>query len=203
MKTKTLLLAILGGLALAVSSHAATDLNQTIKNLNAAYQGESNAHQRYAKFAKKADEEGFPQVAKLFRATSRAEQIHRDTHRKTIEKLGGTVEEFTLEEVTVGSTEENLKSAIKGESYERDTMYPEFMAKAEQDGSREAVRTFRFALEAEKQHAKLYTEALTNLGNNSATDYYVCTVCGNTVTVLPDKKCPVCRNKVEEYEKVS
>ena len=190
-------------LAAIASATAATDLDQTIKNLNAAYQGESNAHHRYALFAKKADEEGYPQVAKLFRATSRAEQIHRDTHRKTIEKLGGNVEEFTLDEVTVFSTSDNLKSAIEGESYERDTMYPEFMARAKKDGSRDAVRTFRFALEAETEHAKLYTDALANLGNNSEADYYVCTVCGNTVTLLPQKKCPVCRNKVDKYEKVS
>ncbi len=187
---------------LAISSQAATDLNQTIKNLNAAFQGESNAHHRYALFAKKADEEGFSQVARLFRATSRAEEIHRDTHRQTIVKLGGTVEDFKLEEVTVASTAENLKSAIKGETYERDTMYPEFMARAKQDGSRDAVRTFLFALEAESQHAKLYTDALANLGKNPAADYFVCTVCGNTVTVLPEKKCPVCRNDVEKFEKV-
>lgn len=195
----------MGGFVLATgaSATAATNLDQTIKNLNAAYQGESNAHHRYALFANKAEEEGYPQVAKLFRATSRAEQIHRDTHRQTIEKLGGNVEEFTLDEVTVSSTADNLKIAIEGESYERDTMYPGFMSKAKQDGSRDAVRTFRFALEAEKEHAKLYTEALSNLGNNSEADYYVCTVCGNTVTVLPNKKCPVCRNKLDKYELVN
>ena len=188
---------------LAANLHAGTDLAETIANLNAAYRGESNAHHRYALFAAKADEEGHPQVAKLFRATSRAEQIHRDTHRETIEKLGGKVDEFALDDVSAGSTRENLQQAIEGESYERDTMYPEFLAKAERDRSRPAVKTFRFALEAEKEHAKLYTKALANLGKNPSEDYYVCPVCGNTVTTLPTKKCPVCRTDRDEYEKIT
>ncbi|MEI6351806.1 MAG: ferritin family protein [Verrucomicrobiota bacterium] len=202
MNTKTLII-ILSCLILAVVAQAAPDLTETIKNLNTAYRGESNAHQRYATFAKKADEEGFPQVAKLFRAASQSEQIHRDAHKAAIEKLGGVAEQVTLDEVKVGTTRENLEAAIKGESYERDTMYPEFLKKAQADKAEPAVRTFHFAKEVEAGHAKLYQEALDNLGKNIPTDYFVCTVCGNTVTVLPSKKCPVCHNKRDKYVKIT
>lgn len=177
---------------------------QTLQNLNAAYQGESNAAVRYAQFAKKAAEEGNAQVAKLFRATSAAETIHRDTHKATILELGGTVASFELDKLMVGTTADNLKASIKGETYERDTMYPEFLAQAKQDDSREATRTFNFALTAEKEHAKLYQVALDNLGNNAATDYYVCEVCGMTVTEMPSKKCSSCRKPAGEvYKKIS
>jgi rubrerythrin len=176
---------------------------QTIKNLNTAFQGESNASNRYAKFAARADADGFPEVAKLFRATSASEAIHRDNHKAAILDLGGKVETFELEAVTPGSTAENLQAAIKGESYERDTMYPEFLAVAEKDDARPAMRTLNFAMETEKAHAELYQAALDNLGKQGPVDYYVCNVCGMTVTELPAKKCTVCRKSRDEYKKIS
>jgi rubrerythrin len=174
---------------------------QTLQNLNVAFEGESNATACYAKFAQKADEDNFPRVAKLFRAASVAESIHRDTHKATILELGGTVVSFELDEVTLGNTAENLQAAIKGETYERDTMYPEFLAQAEKDGSREAMRTLQFALTAEKEHTRLYQVALDNLGNNAATDYYVCSVCGMTLTEMPAKRCPSCRKNASDVYK--
>lgn len=174
----------------------------TIKNLETAYQGEANAHERYALFAKKADEEGFPQVAKLFRATSRSEEIHRNAHKEAIEKLGGTVPEIVLEKVNVGTTRENLEAALKGENYERDTMYPEFLKEARTANAKPAVRSFTFAHEAEGEHVKLYKDALENLGKNVPADYYVCSVCGNTDTELPAKKCPVCGTPRDKWEKI-
>ena len=177
---------------------------QTLQNLNDAYQGESNAAIRYAQFAEKAGEEGNAQVAKLFRAASAAEAIHRDTHKETILKLGGTLDSFELDRVNVGTTAENLRAAIKGETYERDTMYPDFLAQAKKDNSREAMRTLQFALAAEKEHTLLYQDALDNLGNNAPTDYYVCSVCGMTLTEMPDKKCPSCRKPAGDvYNKIS
>ena len=181
---------------------ASTASPQTIKNLNAAFQGESNASNRYAAFAKTADAEGLPQVAKLFRAASAAEAIHRDSHKAAIIELGGAVESFKLDDVTPGTTAENLKAAIKGETYERDTMYPEFLAAAKADDAKAAIRTFQFALAVEKQHAELYQNALDQLGKNPPADYYVCQVCGTTLTALPDKKCPVCRNGRDEFKKI-
>lgn len=207
MKTHPRFLTVLGitccALLASAASTQAKASEQTIKNLNAAYQGESNASNRYAKFAEKADAEGYRQVAKLFRAASAAEAIHRDTHKATILELGGVVETFQLDPVNPGTTAENLKAAIKGESYERDTMYPNFIAVAKADDARAAVRAFQFAQAAEKEHAKLYQQALDTLGKNAPTDYYVCQVCGMTLTELPAKKCPVCHKSRDEYRKIN
>lgn len=192
--------AMLSGLSNPASAAVS---QQTLQNLNAAYQGESNAAVRYAQFARKADEEGYPQVAHLFRAASEAESIHRDTHKATILQLGGTVDSFELDEVTVGATADNLRAAIKGETYERDTMYPEFLAQARKDNSRPARKTLQYAMNAEKEHARLYQEALDNLGNNAPADYYVCQVCGMTLTEMPAKRCPSCRKSADEvYKKI-
>lgn len=194
---------LVGALALAVHAVAATASVETINNLNAAYRGESNANNRYQAFAQKAEAEGHAQVAKLFRAAAAAEAIHRDTHKATIVKLGGTVENVTLDAVTPGTTAENLKEAIKGESYERDTMYPAFLAQAKAENNRDAERSFHFAVSAEKQHAALYTEALAQLGKNASVDYYVCPVCGNTTVGRPaGEKCEICRNPSEKFNQI-
>ncbi len=171
----------------------------TLKNLNTAFQGESNAANRYIKFAEKADADGNPQVAKLFRAASAAEAIHRDTHKAAITTLGGSVTSFQLDAVAPGTTPENLSAAIKGESYERDTMYPQFLAVAKVDDATAAIRTMEFALAAEKEHAALYQNALDNFGKNAKADYYVCQICGMTVTELPAKKCRSCRQSRDKY----
>jgi rubrerythrin len=176
---------------------------QTLKNLNTAFQGESNAANRYGKFAEKAVAEGNAQVAKLFRAAAAAEAIHRDTHKAAITELGGTPNTFTLDVVEPGATADNLRAAIKGESYERDTMYPEFLTMAKTDDAAAAIRTIEFALAAEKEHAKLYQEALDNLGKNAKADYYVCQVCGMTVTEMPAKKCRSCRQSRDKYKMIS
>jgi len=193
---------ILAAVALPLQA-ASTASPATIKNLNTAFQGESNAANRYAAFAVKAEEEGLAQVAKLFRAASAAEAIHRDTHKAAIIELSGTVDSFKLDPVVPGTTAENLKAAIKGESYERDTMYPEFLAVAKADNARAAIRTLQFAAAAEKEHAMLYQKALDQLGKNDAEDYFVCQICGMTLTELPAKKCPSCRKSRDEYKKIS
>jgi rubrerythrin len=195
---------LVGALALTAQAFAATASPATLANLNAAFRGESNASQRYAAFAQKADTDGFTQVAKLFRAAAAAEAIHRDTHKATILELGGTVGAFTLDAVTPGTTAENLAAAIKGETYERDTMYPEFLKLAKSEGNRTAERSFHFALAAEKEHAALYTNALAQLGKNAAVDYYVCPVCGNTTAGRStDEKCPTCRKPTANFIKTS
>jgi rubrerythrin len=175
---------------------------QTLDNLNAAFQGESNAAQRYAAFARSADAEGHAQAAKLFRATARAESIHRDNHKEAILALGGKVKNFKLDEVKLGTTAENLQAAIKGESYERDTMYPDFLKKAKEDGAKEATRTLLYAEKAEAEHAKLYQSALDNLAKEQAVPIYVCKVCGYTTTKLPGRNCPSCRESVSQYVRI-
>jgi len=191
---KRLIASLAAVLALTVHAVAGTASAETINNLNAAFRGESNAHNRYKAFAQKADAEGHAQVAKLFRAAAAAEAVHRDTHKATIQKLGGTVVDVVLDPVTPGTTAANLQEAIKGESYERDTMYPDFLKQAKAEGATEAVRSFHFAVSAEKEHARLYAEALAQLGKNPAVDYYVCPTCGDTTVGKPAKeKCGTCR----------
>jgi rubrerythrin len=197
-------LALAGAAALVLSSPAfaaAPPAASTLDNLQAAYNGESNASAKYAAFAKKADEEGYGQVASLFRAASRAEQIHAATHAGVIKKLGG-VPKADVKAPEVKTTKENLQAAIAGESYERDTMYPEFLAKAKKDANRDAIETFNFAKAAEAEHAKMYSESLAKLDSlkgSKAVTYYVCTVCGFTTAKLDFQKCSVCFNSKDKY----
>jgi rubrerythrin len=176
----------------------------TLNNLMKAYDGESNAYSRYVAFAKKADEEGYGQVASLFRAVARAEQIHVNNHAAVIQKMGGKAK-VQLEMPAVKSTKENLEAALKGESYERDTMYPEFIRLAKEAGEKDAVRTLNFALQAETEHAKLLQEALANLDQwkDGKKDFFVCPVCGNTVATITFEKCPVCATPKAKYEKIN
>lgn len=176
---------------------------QTLDNLNTAFQGESNASHRYEAFAKKAQEDGHAQAARLFRAAARAESIHRENHKQAILALGGKIKDFKLDELKIGTTAENLQAAVKGESYERDTMYPDFLKQAKADGAKEATRTFLYAEKAEAEHAKLYQESLDSLDQTQDVPIYVCKVCGYTTTKLPERNCPSCRESANEYEKIN
>jgi rubrerythrin len=182
---------------------------QTLKNLLAAFNGESNASARYAAFAIKADEEGYLKVASLYRAASRAEQIHASNHSEVIVKLSGNKPVATIEAATVKSTAENLRAAIDGELYEVNVMYPEFIQEAEAQKNKAALRTFRFAFEAEKEHARLYTKALEHIQHcvdkscqklSSKATYYVCPVCGFTTDKAEFDRCPVCNLSREKFE---
>jgi len=148
------------------------------KNLMAAFAGESQANRKYLAFAAKADIEGHKQVAKLFRAAAAAETIHAHAHLRT---AGG-----------IGSTEDNLKAAIAGETEEFESMYPQMIKEAEEEGQAAALRSFNFANEVEKVHADLYQKAFDNFGNNAEVDYYVCKVCGHTIEGEPHGPCAVC-----------
>jgi rubrerythrin len=162
---------------------------KSIEDLKAAFAGESQANRKYTAFARKADEEGHAQVAKLFRAAAAAETVHALSHLKV---LNG-----------VGSTKENLEAAIAGENYEAVTMYPEFIKDAEAEGNRPALRSFKYALDVEKIHEALYREALANLGTAGETfDYYVCPVCGYTVAKGAPASCPVCATAGSKFEKI-
>lgn len=200
---KNYLITLIGAAALAAVIPAQAKVSQkTLDNLNAAFQGESNAAHRYEAFAKQAQADGNAYVARLFRAAAKAETIHLENHKQAILALGGKINDFKLDEVKVGTTAENLQAAIKGESYERDTMYPEFLALAKSDKAKQAVRTFVYAQKAEAEHARLYQAALDNLGKQADMPFYVCKVCGYTTTTLPAKNCPSCREPVSNYERV-
>lgn len=178
--------------------------NVTLQNLETAFNGESNAHARYLAFAEKADQEGYFQVASLFRAAARAEEIHARNHEVEIKRLGGSAQ-AKIESPVVKSTRENLEAAIKGETYERDVMYPDFYKQARAAGDAGAVQTFNYARGAETEHATLFTNALTNMATMrvKGVTYYVCTVCGYTTTNLDFAKCHTCFSPKDKYVAVS
>jgi rubrerythrin len=176
----------------------------TLENLQAAFNGESNAHASYLAFATKADAEGFAPVASLFRAAARAEERHAHNHAEVIRKLGATPVAI-IAPPDVKTTRENLQTAIQGETYERDVMYPNFIAKAKQDGQTDAVNTFQMAQEVEAEHAQLYTAALKNLESlrgGKPVVYYVCPYCGSTTADPNFDLCPVCSTPQEEFEEI-
>jgi len=167
-------------------------LSRTLENLREAFAGESKANRRYLGFAKKAEEEGFPQVAKLFRAVAEAETIHALNHLRVLGE--------------VKSTLENLETAVSGENFEHQKMYPEFISKAEEEGNREAEWSFDVANKVEKVHEKLFATALGALKSGKtpwSVDYYICSFCGNTVEGEPPERCPICGAPKEKFFKAS
>lgn len=165
-------------------------MSKVIDDLKAAFAGESQANRRYLAYAKKADEEGFPQVARLFRAAAHAETIHAHSHLRTLGEIR--------------TTRENLEEAVKGENYEVVSMYPEFMKDAEEAGDRKAFTSFRHAFEVEKVHEDLYRQALDTLGNQPELfDYYVCPVCGYTHAGSAPERCPVCGAPGSRFEMIN
>jgi rubrerythrin len=173
------------GLAFAESTFKPT---QTIDNLNAAIEGEANASHRYELFARRADEEGYAQVAKLFRAAALAESIHQKNHEKVMRDLGVEPKSPSLEDVKVGTTRQNLEVPIKGESNEKDEMYPQMVKQARRDKVPGAVTSFTYALSTEAEHARLFKDALAKLGHNPRVDYYVGETSGDTVTKPTQKE---------------
>jgi rubrerythrin len=161
---------------------------QSEKDLLAAFAGESQANRKYLAFAKQADKEGYPQVAKLFRAAAEAETVHAHNHLRTLAGVKGTAD--------------NLKEAISGETHEFKEMYPEMIKHAQEEKLKAAELTFNFANEVEKVHAALYQHALDNLENLKEADYYVCSVCGYTCEDESPDKCPVCNAKASAFFKV-
>jgi rubrerythrin len=183
---------------LAANAMAAAP-SKTLDNLQAAFNGESNANAKYLEFAKKADQEGYPGVAALFRAAAKAEEFHARNHADVIKKMGA-VPKAEIKLPAIKPTAENIKAAVEGETYERDKMYPAFIAEAKTAGEKDAVRSFNFAITAEGQHAKLYAEAGANLQAwKTAKKFFVCPVCGNTVTTVDFSKCPVCFTAGEKF----
>jgi rubrerythrin len=165
-------------------------MTKTLENLQSAFAGESQANRRYLAFAKKAEQEGLPQVAKLFRAAAQAETIHAHNHLRTMGEIK--------------STAENLKVAVQGENYEAVTMYPEFIEVAEAEQDKKALTTFRWAMEVEKEHESLYRKALECLdAPQESFDYYVCPICGSTHEGRAPEKCPVCGTPGSRFERIS
>lgn len=162
----------------------------TEANLRSAFAGESQAHMKYLIFAEKAEEEGYSNVARLFRAIAYAEQVHATNHFKALGDLGGSVE--------------NLGAAIDGETYEVEEMYPAFDAVANLQEEKEAQRSIHFALEAEKIHAAMYQQARQSVESGKDMEVgqiVICSVCGYTGEGEPPDRCPVCGAPGERFKK--
>lgn len=165
-------------------------MGTTEQNLATAFAGESQANRKYLFFAERADAEGLPQIARLFRAAAEAETVHARNHLR----VAGGIED----------TEGNLKAAVAGEQYEFSSMYPDFIEQARKDGHAQAERSFQSANAVEKIHHSLFQKALSDAGLGIKTDerpFYVCQVCGNTVLETPDN-CPICNAPRESFKQV-
>ena len=161
-------------------------MSKTEENLKEAFAGESQANRKYLAFAKQADKEGYPQIAKLFRAAAEAETIHAHAHLKALKGIN--------------STAENLKEAISGETHEFKSMYPDMIQEAKEEGRNAAERSFTFANAVEEVHAQLYQKALDNIDNPPDVDcYYICPVCGYTSENEAPEECPVCGAKAKVF----
>ena len=163
-------------------------MSKTEAHLKEAFAGESQANRRYLAFADKADQEGYPQVARLFRAAAAAETVHAHNHLKALKAIGATAD--------------NLKEAVAGETSEFREMYPGMIAAAQAEGHREALRSFEFANEVEKVHAQLFQKALANLEKKELVDIFVCSICGHTVEGEPPDQCPVCKAMKKFFQKI-
>ncbi|MCP8310652.1 MAG: rubrerythrin family protein [Candidatus Methylarchaceae archaeon HK01M] len=166
-------------------------MNRTVENLKNAFAGESKANRRYLAFARKAEAEGYMQVAKLFRAAAEAETIHALNHLRVLGEIRSTVE--------------NLDTAISGETFEYTKMYPEYLSIAKKEEDRKAVWSFDVANKVEKVHAGLFSKAVDALRNKkelAKMDYYVCEVCGYTTEGTAPDVCPVCGSPRTKFFKV-
>ena len=166
-------------------------MSKTTDNLAAAFAGESQANRKYLAFAKKAAQDGFPEVAKLFRAAAEAETVHAHAHLRAL--------------CGVKDTKENVRAAIAGEHHEFVSMYPEFIKTAEEEKNASALTSFRFANAVEKIHHDLYSEALKALEAGKdlpKREVYVCPVCGNTVYDAAPDQCPICKAEGSTFIKV-
>jgi len=164
-------------------------MSKTTQNLKEAFSGESQANRTYLAFSKKAEQEGLSQVAKLFRAAAYAETVHALNHLEIIGKTKSSLE--------------NLKTAVSGETFEFDEMYPNYIETAKQEGNKKAKWSFDVANKVEKIHAQLFSKAIESLEGDKMptnTDYYVCEVCGNTVEGSAPERCPICGAPKKEFK---
>ncbi|MEO5363452.1 MAG: rubrerythrin family protein [Magnetococcus sp. DMHC-8] len=163
----------------------------TLKNLQDAFAGESQANRKYLAFAARAEKEGFAQVAKLFRAVAEAETIHAHAHLRVMDGVGNTVD--------------NLRAAIAGEAHEFTSMYPGFVAEARQEGNKRAMQSMQSAMDVEKVHHQLFEQALAAVAEGrdlTGLDLYLCPVCGHVEWGQPPEQCPVCNLQQDKYLKM-
>jgi rubrerythrin len=164
-------------------------MTKTEDFLKEAFSGESQANRKYTSFAAKADKDGYPQVARLFRAAAEAEAVHAANHLRALK--------------AIKETKENLREAIAGETHEFSEMYPEMIEASKAEGDKVAQRSFTYANEVEKVHARLYHQSLENLESSKESyPYFVCPVCGLTAEREPPETCPVCGASGKVFKRV-
>ena len=172
-------------------------------NLKSAFSGESQANMRYLIWADKAEKDKFPNVARLFRAISFAEQVHATNHFKVLKEIVGPSLTIAMAGFGTSTTSENLEGAIEGENFEVTEMYPAYKAVAELEGERGAVRSFEWAEEAEKIHAGMYTKAKQAVDSGKDIELgpvQICCMCGYTVEGAAPDRCPVCNALKERFK---
>lgn len=179
---------------------------KTTENMQAAFKGETTASAKYAAYSKKAEQEGYHQIALLFKAASTAENIHANNHKAVLQESGVSVP-VIQPAFTVKSTKENLEDAIAGETYEATTMYPEFLTAANAAGNQLAMISLNYAYKTEKKHKVFYEAALAALQNNTvkslATVFYVCPTCGNTYETKAPARCGISMTSGEKFIKIT
>ena len=166
-------------------------MSNTEENLQSAFAGESQANRRYLFFADKAEKEGYPQVARLFRAAAEAETIHARNHFAAMDG--------------VGSTRDNLMAGAIGEHYEFTRMYPPFIEQAESENNERARRTFEYANEVEQIHHKYFEETIKAFETSQKLKdepYFVCQICGNTIAGEAPERCPICGAPRSKFKRV-
>jgi rubrerythrin len=167
-------------------------VTKTDENLKAAFAGESQANRMYLAFAKAAEQEGFPQIAKLFKAAAEAETVHAHNHLRVLGK--------------VKTTAENLNEAVTGETYEFTKMYPKMIEEAKAEGNKKALQSFDYANKVEAIHADLYKKAIESAKAKKdlpAVDIYVCPVCGDTFVGTAPDNCPICGTPKTKFIKIA
>ena len=176
------------------------------ENMKTAFEGETTASAKYAAYSKKAEEEGYHEIALLFKAASTSEKIHANNHKAVLLEGSQEVPAITPE-FTVKSTKENLKDAIAGETYEITTMYPDFIKNANAAGNQFSLMSLNYAYKTEQKHKPLYEKALAALESNTVkslpTVFYVCPTCGNTYDTKAPSRCGISMTSSEKFIKIS
>lgn len=179
---------------------------RSIDNMQAAYKGETTATAKYAAYSKKAEQEGYHEIALLFKAASMAENIHANNHKAVLQESGAAIPNIQPEFI-VKTTKENLEEAIAGETYEATTMYPEFLKTANEAGNQIAMISLNYAYKTEKKHRQFYESALAALQSNSvkslATVFYICPTCGNTYEKTAPARCGISMTSGEKFIKIT
>jgi len=189
----------------ATPSKAVSKTELNFENMKEAFKGETTASAKYAAYSKKAEEEGYHEIALLFKAASKSEKIHAGNHKVVLLQGKQEVPVITPE-FTVKSTEENLKDAIAGETYEINTMYPEFIINANKAGNQFSLMSLNYAYKTEQKHKPLYEKALAALNSNNVKSlpsvFYVCPTCGNTYDTKAPSRCGISMTSSEKFIKI-